>query len=81
MKILTFVFSLFSAMFYTQDFANFAKYQKQNQDIKSKNTTPNSVLMGDSITEGWFATDPGFFTKHNFVVRGISGQVSSQLLL
>ena len=81
MKILTFVFSLFSAMFYTQDFANFAKYQKQNQDIKSKNTTPNSVLMGDSITEGWFATDPGFFTKHNFVGRGISGQVSSQMLL
>ena len=81
MKILTFVFSLFSAMFYTQDFANFAKYQKQNQEVKSKTTTPNSVLMGDSITEGWFATDPNFFTKNNFVGRGISGQVTSQMLL
>ena len=81
MKILTFIILLFSTMSNAQDFANFGKYQKQNQEIKSKSTTPNSVLMGDSITEGWFATDPEFFTKNNFVGRGIGGQVTSQMLL
>ncbi|WP_028123809.1 GDSL-type esterase/lipase family protein [Epilithonimonas tenax] len=81
MKILTFIILLFSTMSHAQDFANFGKYQKQNQEIKSKSTTPNSILMGDSITEGWFATDPDFFTKNNFVGRGISGQVTSQMLL
>jgi lysophospholipase L1-like esterase len=37
--------------------------------------------MGDSITEGWFSTDPEFLPKNNFVGRGISGQVTSQMLL
>jgi len=68
-------------MLSAQDFANFGKYQKQNQEVISQNIVPNSVLMGDSITEGWFATDPGFFTKNNFVGRGIGGQVTSQMLL
>ncbi len=81
MKILTFIIILFSTMSKAQDFANFGKYQKQNQEVISQNIVPNSVLMGDSITEGWFATDPGFFTKNNFVGRGIGGQVTSQMLL
>lgn len=68
-------------MFYSQDFANFARYAKQNQEVKLNNVIPNSILMGDSITEGWFSTDPEFFTKNNFVGRGISGQVTSQMLL
>lgn len=81
MKILTFIIILFSTMSKAQDFANFGKYQKQNQEVISQNIVPNSVLMGDSITEGWFATNPGFFTKNNFVGRGIGGQVTSQMLL
>ena len=81
MKSITFALLLFSTMSYAQDFANFGRYQKQNQEVLSQNIAPNSVLMGDSITEGWFATDPGFFTKNNFVGRGISGQVTSQMLL
>ena len=81
MKTLTFIILLFSTMSQAQDFANFGKYQKQNQEIKSKTTAPNSLFMGDSITEGWFSTDPEFFTKNNFVGRGIGGQVTSQMLL
>lgn len=81
MKILTFIIILFSTMSKAQDFANFGKYQKQNQEVISQNIVPNSVLMGDSITEGWFTTDPEFFTKNNFVGRGIGGQVTSQMLL
>ena len=81
MKSLIFASILLSTMFSAQDYANFGKYEKQNEQVISQNTTPNSVLMGDSITEGWFATDPNFFTKNNFVGRGISGQVTSQMLL
>lgn len=81
MKSITLALLLLSTMSYAQDFANFGRYQKQNQEVLSQNIAPNSVLMGDSITEGWFATDPGFFTKNNFVGRGISGQVTSQMLL
>lgn len=81
MKILTFIIILFSTMSKAQDFANFGRYTQQNQDLISQNVVPNSVLMGDSITEGWFSTDPNFFTKNNFVGRGISGQVTSQMLL
>lgn len=81
MKFLTFASIILSTMLSAQDFANFGKYQKQNQEVISQNIVPNSVLMGDSITEGWFATDPEFFTKNNFVGRGIGGQVTSQMLL
>lgn len=81
MKFLTLTAIVFSALFSAQDFANYAKYEKQNQEIISQKITPNSVLMGDSITEGWFSTDPDFFKKNNFVGRGIGGQVTSQMLL
>lgn len=81
MKFLSIVAVMFSALFSAQDFANYTKYEKQNQEVVAKKTAPNSVFMGDSITEGWFSTDPTFFTKNNFVGRGISGQVTSQMLL
>ncbi len=81
MKSITLALLLLSTMSYAQDFANFGRYEKQNQQVISQNIAPNSVLMGDSITEGWFSTDPEFFTKNNFVGRGISGQVTSQMLL
>ncbi len=81
MKFLSLAAIAFSALLSGQDFANYAKYEKQNQEILSKNTRPASVFMGDSITEGWFTSDPGFFKKNNFVGRGIGGQVTSQMLL
>ncbi len=81
MKSLLFALISLSAMLSAQDFANFGRYTQQNQDLISHNVVPNSVLMGDSITEGWFSTDPEFFTKNNFVGRGIGGQVTSQMLL
>lgn len=81
MKFLSIAAIMFSAVLSGQDFANYAKYEKQNQEVMSQNIAPNTIFMGDSITEGWFSTDPLFFTKHNFVGRGISGQVTSQMLL
>ena len=36
--------------------------------------------MGNSITEGWGRNRPEFFAENNFACRGISGQVSAQML-
>jgi len=78
LKLLAFVLPMF---FSAQDFANFAKYEKQNQEIISTQNFPKYVFMGDSITEFWMQSDPEFFTKNNYADRGISGQVTSQMLL
>lgn len=81
MKFLSIAAILFSAAVSGQDFANYAKYEKQNQEVIAGKIAPNSIFMGDSITEGWVSKDPDFFKKNNFVGRGISGQVTSQMLL
>ena len=38
------------------------------------------VMMGNSITELWLDTHPDFFKANHLVGRGISGQVSGQML-
>ena len=37
--------------------------------------------MGNSITEGWVNTHPGFFQKNNYLGRGIGGQTTPQMLI
>jgi lysophospholipase L1-like esterase len=37
--------------------------------------------MGNSITEGWINTDPDFFAGKSYVIRGISGQTTPQMLV
>lgn len=61
-----------------KDWANFGKYEQENAAIKQP---VKVVFMGNSITEGWRATDPDFFTKNNYAGRGIGGQVSAQMLM
>lgn len=39
------------------------------------------VFMGDSITQGWRDAHPAFFTDNGFLGRGISGQVTAQMLV
>ena len=60
------------------DWANFKRYSKANSEVTVK---PLAVLMGDSITDGWFSQDPDFFTRNNLLGRGISGQVTSHMLV
>jgi len=62
----------------THDWANFGRYAEANKTVKQP---VKAVFMGNSITEGWVSADPDFFTKNNYVGRGISGQVSSQMLV
>ena len=37
--------------------------------------------MGNSITEGWVNQSPEFFKTNHYIGRGISGQVTHQMLL
>lgn len=62
----------------THDWANFGRYAEANKTIKQP---VKAVFMGNSITEGWVSADPDFFTNNNYVGRGISGQVTSQMLV
>lgn len=66
------------------DWANINRYEKANTEL-SKETTANKkprvVLIGNSITEGWVNTMPDFFSKNNYIGRGIGGQTSAQILL
>jgi lysophospholipase L1-like esterase len=59
------------------DWANYGRYAEANVALTK---TPAVVFMGNSITEGWAREHPAFFADHNFVGRGISGQVSAQML-
>jgi lysophospholipase L1-like esterase len=61
-----------------KDWAQFERYEAKN---KSLSTRPSVVFMGNSITDCWADTVPSFFESNNFVGRGISGQVSSQMLV
>ncbi|MFV0605781.1 MAG: SGNH/GDSL hydrolase family protein [Niabella sp.] len=59
------------------DWANFAKYAKAN-DTAAQGAV---VFMGNSITQGWVTAHPAFFAENNYIGRGISGQVTSQMLV
>lgn len=61
-----------------KDWAQFERYELQNNTL---NTSPQVVFIGNSITDCWVDSVPEFFTNNNFVGRGISGQVSSQMLV
>ena len=64
-----------------QDWANRARYARANAELMSQVRDPQRVvLMGNSITEFWMETHPQFFGNNHLVGRGISGQVSSQML-
>lgn len=59
------------------DWANYTRYAAANASLTEN---PLVVFMGDSLTDGWDDADPGFFTDGRYVCRGISGQVTAQML-
>lgn len=64
------------------DWANINRYSKENQILKTEDNKDNRVVfMGNSITEGWKTNDPEFFSKNNYINRGIGGQTTSQMLV
>ncbi len=60
-----------------KDWAGHSRYEQANANLEQ---TPAVVFMGNSITEGWVEKHPEFFTDNNYAGRGISGQVTSQML-
>lgn len=61
----------------SRDWADTQRYAAANAALAVR---PKVVFMGDSITEGWYKEHPGFFDGHGFAARGISGQVTAQML-
>lgn len=56
--------------------ANYERYAEANKSVSN----PIAVFMGNSITDNWARMHEAFFTENNFVGRGISGQVTAQML-
>lgn len=76
--LLPLLFVALSLSAQSKDWAQFYRYEGKNDSLT---TRPDVVFMGNSITDCWADTVPAFFTDNNFVGRGISGQVSSQMLV
>ena len=65
-----------------QDWAGLNRFAADNAAfVAPADGKPVVVLLGDSITEGWLKQRPDFFTLNGYVGRGISGQVSAQMLV
>ncbi len=60
------------------DWAGFGRYAEANKQLTQN---PTVVLMGDSIFDGWDDIQPEYLTENNFITRGISGQVTSEMLV
>lgn len=62
------------------DPAGLGRYRADNARLIASRARIDLVFMGDSITEGWKAKRPAFFSPGR-VCRGISGQTTPQMLL
>jgi lysophospholipase L1-like esterase len=64
------------------DWPNLKKYAMENTALSlQQNVKRRIVLMGDSITEFWQPSYPGFYSQNGFINRGISGQTTPQMVL
>lgn len=63
------------------DWAKFYRYAAANDTLKTSGVRPKAVIMGDSITDNWLKFDRPFFSENNIAGRGVSGQVTSQMLV
>ena len=60
------------------DPADTRRYAEENSRLPAPGTSPRVVFMGDSITDFWHLNE--YFTGRDFINRGISGQVTTQML-
>ena len=59
------------------DWGGLHVYAARNTEVTK---APKGILYGNSITEGWWRADEDFFHEYGLLGRGISGQVTSQML-
>jgi acyl-CoA thioesterase-1 len=58
---------------------NLKRYAEDNARLGPPSSkTPRVVFLGDSITDGWRLTE--YFSGRDFVNRGISGQITGEML-
>lgn len=82
LAVVCLVFSMGEGYAQKRDFANLARYSKENAALPQVSKKDKRVIfMGNSITEGWVRTHPDFFKSNGYIGRGISGQTSYQFLL
>ncbi len=83
-RILSLLFAFFPLFALAQqndfnyDWAGFGRYDAANEQLGVK---PTVVFMGDSIFDFWVNNQPEYFSDNNFISRGISGQVTSEMLV
>jgi lysophospholipase L1-like esterase len=64
------------------DYGNLARYAEENRKVQPAAAGEERVVfMGDSITDGWGRRNGTFFPGKPYLNRGISGQVTAQMLL
>ncbi len=64
-----------------RDWANINRYQTNNRELVESKKQIQAIFIGNSITQNWVSLDSVFFTNNNYIGRGISGQISAQILL
>lgn len=63
-----------------EDWPWLGRYAADNAALTASGIKTDIVFMGDSITEGWAGSRPGFF-RPGRVGRGIGGQTTPQMVL
>jgi lysophospholipase L1-like esterase len=63
----------------SNDWPELRRYRSENAELKPVDN--RVVFMGNSITDFWIKLSPDFFSKRNYVDRGISGQTTPQMLI
>jgi lysophospholipase L1-like esterase len=78
-----FLFSMLTGTYSNaQDWAELNHYKDANAKLEPPAPGENRVVfMGNSITEAWSKYCPDFFSGRPYINRGISGQISSQMLV
>lgn len=67
---------------FADDWAALTKYQKENELLGAPKKGENRIVfLGSSIFEFWKQKDPEYFNNKSYIDRGISGQISPQLLI
>lgn len=84
MKVLSSLFLLLmtTGIAHAQQWANVDRFAEANAALSPPAEGEfRVVFMGDSITEGWSEGYPAFFEGKPYINRGISGQVTAQMLV
>lgn len=77
-----FVFNFSQAQSTFKDWADLSKYAEQNATLSPpKESETRVVFLGSSIIEFWKDLDAAYFENHPYINRGISGQITPQMLL